>query len=703
MKKTKKNAANTASDQVIRLFWEIFNYRYNFLESINPYFDPKTGALKEDKNGKLKPDWRTETRGYPIRHKFLEAQYRDPAELIGLSFNSKTRYCCLDVDWLSKYHPEVDEVAFRGMLGELESIGLVCPVFVRSSFSEGLHVFYFFNEEIGTFNLACALDRFLKEKGITIKSGTLELFPNAKGYKSNWKESHYKGLKLPLQPMTGSCIIDDDFNPIADDIETFEKIIALSAANQDLDLLKTASTKYGNLVRLQRCSRGQGSLQKFEAQLKKAISLGFTGKGQTNHLLLDIGCQGVVFRGLDEPESLQDLADYIKKTITNLEGYEQYCGHQHEIDKRCLEIAKSSQSYYWAAGKPRKREKVTYKDNFGKVLDNASNGLEAKKLKATQKIEAAISQIEAEITKGLLEIPKTLTDYTLLIVQSSKKLFGSGVSKETLYKPNNKPIWKTAFATLVAATQILVAEPIKAEQPQTITTRPIVEITTIETEAKDPTETTKKPNLKPAPKNSPKTARTRIDKEKFGSEANRSKSKPPEPAENKDSSEVALYVGFVRGEALSQNKSSDPHSSEIKTSISKTYPQESASDPQIDHKQGLSELDLVGLENLRQQKLEELRIFDSRCLSSQLPKERPAPIAEQVDYFQQMVARDPQLKAQEQQRIEPEYAKLQKNAFARINALLHRSRGSSGSDLDQVDPDPKVSPEAGGALPSKPS
>ena len=462
MKKNTKTASNNAAAQGLRPFWGIFNYRYKWIESINPYLDLETGALKKGKNGKLKPDWRRKGTDYPIRFKTLESIYQNPAELIGLSFGVKTYYCCLDIDWLSKYHPQVNETGFRDLLGKLEEIGLVRPIFIRSGFSGGLHIYYFFNEEIGTFNLACAMQGILAEHGIKPQSGTLELFPNTKPHKQNKRDSFYNGLKLPLQPMTGSCILNDDFQPIGDDLATFEKLAASSAVAQDLETLKLACKKYAHQIRLQRCGRSGKSLKKLIKDLERAINQQFTGRGQTNYLLLDIGAYGVIVKRLDEPDQLEELTEYIKETITNMAGYEKYCGHQHEIEKRCQEVAKSSQNYYWAAGKPRKREKITYKDNFGNILNNAQNGNQAKALNATQKIEEILTHIQQQVREGLI-IPRVKSSFLNLIIETSKKLFKRSMSKSTLYKSINKKIWETGFAAaLLASVQLTMTTPVEA-------------------------------------------------------------------------------------------------------------------------------------------------------------------------------------------------------------------------------------------------
>ena len=278
-----------------------------------------------------------------------------------------------------------------------------------------------------------------------------------------------------MQPETGSYLLNGNFEPDDNTVEGFVGRAEWSKAGNDTEILKKASAKYGRRVRLQRCGRSKKSLKKFQQDLLKAINQAFTGKGQTNDLLLDIGAYGVIFLRLDTPEQLDELKDWIHNTITDLDGYEQYCGHQKDIEKRCLEVAKSSQDFYWAAGKPRKRDRKTYKDNYDNVLNYVQDGREAEKARAIQKMEKTMAHVLEMIHQGLIAIPRNLTAYRDTIVAESRKLFPQGISTRTLNKPYNKPVWQTAFAAL-AAIQIASSEPAEAIANIAPEAAPIVEV-----------------------------------------------------------------------------------------------------------------------------------------------------------------------------------------------------------------------------------
>ena len=640
------NAATqlTLKSHTFSKFTAIFKHPHNFIEAINPYIDPKTGGLRRGRKGKqkLKPDWRTETR-YGIRPNVLIDRFNDAAELIGLSFGTTTRYVCGDIDITSSIHPEVNEEGFKAWLGALEEIGLVRPVIVRSSYSGGLNVYFFFEEEIGTFNLACAFEGIAKDSGFKVASGELELFPNTKAY-----NKHYKGLKLPLQPMTGSWVLDDDYQPFTDDLDTFLRIANTTAQSQDMGLLKAACKKYGNQLRLKRCSRGKNSLRKFEADLMRAIQRGFTGFGQTNSLLLDIGCYGVVFCGLDESRGVEALASYIESTIKNLEGYETYCNHQHEIKRRCREVAKSSQAYYWSVGSDRKRN-GSFVDNFNKFMADVDNGNDAKAANAVQRIEEAI----AFIKKASLPIPKTASDFVTLIINTSESLFGVGVGKATLYKPTIKPIWKTAFAALLAA-QVTVTSVAEAAEPVTGVAE-INQPEIIDVEAENQEEVSSD-NAEEFP--TPEIAESPSQQGLFRPLPDSDDPELPETAENKVCSDLCLYEGFEGGAApTSKNKkNSSPVSrpSQPLNSANNAQPAQRLQKPR------------PILKSERKQRLSEER--DTRLAS----------------YYQQVQERHAAIKALEAQRRTPEYQKTAEEGFRAIRRIL----GTARAKFKRGDPSP---------------
>lgn len=67
--------------------------------------------------------------------------------------------------------------------------------------------------------------------------------------------------------------------------------------------------------------------QEWKQHLESRIAQGWTGLAQTNDLLKDITCYGLVWQRLSEDA----LIDYVVETAINAPGYGKYCRYQQEI------------------------------------------------------------------------------------------------------------------------------------------------------------------------------------------------------------------------------------------------------------------------------------------------------------------------------------------------------------------------------------
>ena len=212
-------------------------------------------------------------------------RWKDPNDLVGVSFDSETKYALADVDAGSPIHPHNNELAFREWLRSFEDIGLVGYVIIRSSFSEGLNIYFPLPKLTGTFNLACALQIRAEKQEIKVKSGELEFFPNTKNF-CKYKPTAYKAHRMPLQPHTGSIILDNDLNPIGESTELFCDQMEWAAARQDMDALEVACKVGREIINFRRFgSRNKTLLAKFKRDLEIMIAEGWTDEGQTNFLL----------------------------------------------------------------------------------------------------------------------------------------------------------------------------------------------------------------------------------------------------------------------------------------------------------------------------------------------------------------------------------------------------------------------------------
>ncbi|BBD63614.1 hypothetical protein NIES2109_64890 (plasmid) [Nostoc sp. HK-01] len=404
-------------DPIGQRFISHFNHGWGFIFAPTP----KVGE---------RPHWQTENR-YPLQPRNLWQQYLDQSVLLGLRFDKQTSYLLIDLDRKSKLHPANNLLKYKQLLGCLEEIGLCRPVPIQSSDSGGLHIYYFLSEKQPSFLLACAIKQTLEAAGFKIKGGELEIFPNCKVY-STGRPSSFNAHRLPLQ--TGSYILDDILEPWSDDVEDLMDAADWSAAGQDYSALTEAISlaKFQKVIRFP--YRQRSAIDQWRNDLEERISEGWTGHGQTNDLLKDIACYGIVFRQL----SGQALVDYIIITACQSPGYMEWCRHQHEIEPRAREWARCCEGFYTPyPGTPKRVN--SYQEQFGTVDDNKIIELHPNSQRQQQTIErisAIVAQLQATET-----FPKRTSDRAQAIIAASKAQYGIGVSQTTLHKPIYLPLW----------------------------------------------------------------------------------------------------------------------------------------------------------------------------------------------------------------------------------------------------------------------
>jgi hypothetical protein len=304
-------------------------------------------------------NWITES-AYPLSSGELVQLFLDEHKLIGVGFGKTTKYIMLDIDWLSIYHPTHDIDQFRAILNTLETIGLTRHLVIRSSDSGGIHVYFPLPEEVPTFWLAAAVRVTLTDAGFEIKNGHLEILPNTKAYaKTETGEfSHYNRHRIPLQPNSGSYLLEDDGldpQPIPTSTEAqlaeFFHQWDIAAAGQDLELLKQKLPQLykkflarKNRFKYQSHEEKTEKAKKWETALDLCIKIGWTRCGQTYHLLPKFLAKAVVFLKLTG----EALYEWMYQAIINAVGYQQYCRHQHEIEKMIRSWIKTNErtGYY---------------------------------------------------------------------------------------------------------------------------------------------------------------------------------------------------------------------------------------------------------------------------------------------------------------------------------------------------------------------
>lgn len=206
--------------------------------------------------------WKTVS--YKLHHALRNLYYQSRDRILRVRFGKETKYLAADIDRKSSIHPATNPIGFGNFLRAMKKIGLVRFTFVQSSWSSGLHVYFSLPKAVKTYDVACLMRWAVLRSGLIIAPGHLELFPNTKNYvpydPENPKQqfSLYNGLRLPCQPGTGSFVLDADFNPVSDRIETFLNWAEQDAAGQDWE----------KFLRYLRSARSR--LKKVEKQITKS-------------------------------------------------------------------------------------------------------------------------------------------------------------------------------------------------------------------------------------------------------------------------------------------------------------------------------------------------------------------------------------------------------------------------------------------------
>ena len=328
---------------------------------------------------------------------------------------------------------------------------------LRSSHSNGLHLYVPLPEPVKTFDLAVALEECLTTQDFEIANGTLEIFPNPKPYGVE-KIIHYNGHRLPLQPGTGSCLLDDDLNPIGDKLDRFFWLWDGAASHQDMDALCHA-LKIGRDNRRRKPKRSRkpnSTIDGGRSDLELEIEEGWSGPGQTNHLLKSIACYGHVFLGLAD----EQLFTHSLKIATHLPGYQQCCRHQHEIHYRVNAWCKAVEQYYWPLGDNPKRD--TTRDQPPKLNVNQ------------QPAEEARRRIEEEIAtlKQLGTLPNKVRDLAQQLAEIAHCSLQTIYKHSVLWHPDHTHPPAEVCGTAQRETYSALSEP--TEPPQLAPPSPLL-------------------------------------------------------------------------------------------------------------------------------------------------------------------------------------------------------------------------------------
>lgn len=183
-------------------------YQSELANWLNTYYPHRANHIRKDINGGT---WLTIKRD--LDNDSIIDNYENPRVFYGTGFGGTTNIVVIDIDKkgdnTSYLHPENNPVEFHRFINDLQKLGFNSVVAIVSSTSGGIHIILIFDKPRKTRVVAHMLNEFFVANGYDVKSGQLECFPNVKKNEN----SLYNRVRLPLQD--GSYV----FDPL-----TFEKL-----------------------------------------------------------------------------------------------------------------------------------------------------------------------------------------------------------------------------------------------------------------------------------------------------------------------------------------------------------------------------------------------------------------------------------------------------------------------------------------------
>ncbi len=404
-----------------------------------------------------KPNWTTNTAS-PLSTGELIRLYEDPQELIGVGFGSSTKYLLLDIDAQSPVHPHYNIDLYEQLLNALEKIGIVRYIVLQSSWSQGIHVYIPLPKRYPTYHVAAAVQVTLIDAGFGLGNGKIEIFPNCKTYASTEGEeySHYKRHRLPLQPESGSYLLDNDgLNPqpildtTAAQLAAFLNQWEMAAQGQDVDLLDRKLPKLYEKYKRQKnqfkyrpTEQQSKRARAWETALDKDISIGWTSTGQTYKLLPKFLAKAVVFLKLQG----EALYNWLYEIITTAPGYWQYCQHKHEIEKIIRSrIKTNNQTKYYTPYRSEPIRPQPFPFGDPKLVQKQQRQPNPENQK---RAETVIKQLTIAVRSVLHKFTPELKigEWEKTIRQQMKKLFDRACSNSTMTK--YKTIWHPKYGDI---------------------------------------------------------------------------------------------------------------------------------------------------------------------------------------------------------------------------------------------------------------
>jgi hypothetical protein len=398
---------------------------------IHQFFPHHWSAILAENIPGERPAWKTLQ--YKIQASELDRLYESSSELIGVRFGKKTRYALIDIDKHSPYHPEVSKSEWNRLLTTLEDVGLVDKIIIQSSFSRGLHIYFWFPEELPTFDVAQLLWATFISNGFFIRGGDLETFPNAKVYTPI--PSVYAAHRLPLQTNTGSLLLDEYLDEIQTRDQRHFFFYRASNPQQDMDLIRKKivwAAKYFKKHRLQKTGMGTSATD-WKRCLDDRLKLGWTGNGQTNEILRTVCVRAWVFGHSSDVDAVQQI-------ILEIPGYREHCQHQDEITERLQDWMMCVMKRYYPYGRPELAGQLG--DLLSMVPANLTKRERPISTVRQNNVLERLRGVVGAIVASAIELPEKVGDLVHLIQEKAKELYGTSFGINTLYSSKYEPEWR---------------------------------------------------------------------------------------------------------------------------------------------------------------------------------------------------------------------------------------------------------------------
>ena len=256
----------------------------------------------------------------------VESHYRRDI-ILGKRFGKLTNYLMIDIDINSPFHPRNGGI--EKILAAMESLGLCRYLLIRSSDSEGIHIYFPLAEPVSAWGIACATHTALTAAGVAIAGGTCELFPNKRAF-----NAEHNGHRLPLQ--TGSFLLDEDFCPISNHKADFVSRWETAATHQDNQTLQQALS--GNAVYATPSTPVEPPSVVTTPQQPPTTAerithvvppIAWTRYGQSNDIMRELANYGDRYAG---HRTSTTLAAWMTAVAPQLSGYQQFASPKSKRD-----------------------------------------------------------------------------------------------------------------------------------------------------------------------------------------------------------------------------------------------------------------------------------------------------------------------------------------------------------------------------------